>query len=97
MDIFHDMRQFRTGRDEDGIEHFQVPLKPDEDGMIGRECPNDGCDPKYFKISLELPEEGESPGELSQSDLLCPYCGTSGHMQDFNTDAQPCAKAARGR
>lgn len=88
MDIFHDMRRFRTGRDEDGIEHFQVPLKPDEDGLIGRECPNENCDPRYFKISLELPEQGEPAGELSQLELVCPYCGTGGHMQDFNTKAQ---------
>jgi len=48
MDIFHDMKKYRTGRSPEGNDLFNVPLKADEDGMIGRECPNEDCQPKYF-------------------------------------------------
>jgi len=54
MDIFHEMRKYRTGRTADGNDEFEVSLQADEDGMIGRECPNEDCEPKYFKVSLTI-------------------------------------------
>jgi len=89
MDIFHDMKKYRTGKTEDGKDSFSIPLEKDQDGMIGRECPNDECQPKYFKISTTIPDEMASKAsEFSQIDLTCPYCGTSANMQQFHTESQ---------
>lgn len=41
MDIFHDMKKYRVGRSPEGYDLFEVSLKADDDGMIGRECPNE--------------------------------------------------------
>jgi len=89
MDIFNDMRKYRTGRSPEGNHLFSVPLKPDEDGMIGRECPKDECQPKYFKMSMTIPDEiCEKIGDFSQIDVTCPYCGTIDNMQHYHTRSQ---------
>lgn len=54
MVIWHDMRRFKTGRTPEGHDMFSIPLPPDEEGMIGRECPQEDCQPKYFKISSTI-------------------------------------------
>lgn len=64
-------------------------LEPREDGMIGRECPNETCQPKYFKVSQTIPDElvikySGSP----QIMLTCPYCGTREDNQQFFTKEQ---------
>ena len=56
---------------------MSVSLPPDDEGMVGRECPS--CH-KYFKIK---------PGTgLETSDHICPYCEHAGASQDFLTQAQ---------
>lgn len=51
---FDELEKYRTGKSEDGHDQFSVPIEPDEDGLLGRECSNEGCETKYFKISLEV-------------------------------------------
>lgn len=88
-DIFHDLKQYRIGRAEDGDDLFSVPLKPDKDGLIGRECPNSACEPKYFKISLEIPDDmADKLEDFSQYTLTCPYCATVNNTQNYHTQAQ---------
>ncbi len=54
---WHDMRNYYRGKTPEGHESFHVPLQTDEDGMIGRECPDEDCEPRYFKIApREKPE-----------------------------------------
>jgi hypothetical protein len=89
MDIFHDMKKFRARKSSEGHDLFSVPLEPDEDGMLGRECPNEECQPKYFKMSTSIPEEISKKGvEFSQISVTCPYCGSSDNMQHFHTKSQ---------
>lgn len=56
MDLYHEMRKYRTGFDDEGNSRFSIPLEADEDGLLGRECPNDECATKYFKVSTEIPD-----------------------------------------
>jgi hypothetical protein len=57
--------------------------------MIGRECPNEECQPKYFKISLTTPDEISKKIEnFSQIDLTCPYCGSVASIQYYHTKSQ---------
>jgi hypothetical protein len=89
MDIFHDMKKFRTGKSPEGHDLFSVPLEPDEDRMLGRECPNEECQPKYFKMSTSIPDEISKKGvEFSQIEVTCPYCGSFDNMQHFHTKSQ---------
>jgi len=85
QDLYRDMLKYRTGADEEGNSQFAVPLEADEDGLLGRECPSDGCTPRYFKVSLTAEDEGES---MSDDAVTCPYCGTSESFQEFHTQAQ---------
>ena len=84
------MEKFRTGKSEEGHDRFSVPLQPDDEGMVGRECPNDECETKYFKVSLlsEGKETGESGVDVSNAEMVCPYCGEEGHFQHFHTADQ---------
>jgi hypothetical protein len=54
-----ELDKYRVGKDEDGMERFNIPLTPDEDGMVGRECPNDRSETKYFKICIT--DDGHDP------------------------------------
>ena len=56
-----------------------VPIEPDEQGMIGRECPRDECG-LYFKVRLETGRDTEK--------FCCPYCRIEGHIRHFTTKAQ---------
>jgi len=89
MDIFHEMKKYHTARSPEGYEQFNIPLKPDEDGMIGRECPIEDCQPKYFKIMTTVPNAmSEKMQNFSQLDITCPYCGYAANMQLFHTESQ---------
>lgn len=86
---FGDLEKFRAGKGDDGMDRFHVPITPAPDGMVGRECPNERCKTKHFKICIT--NEGHDPDstvDLSQKELVCPYCGTSLQMQDSMTEAQ---------
>jgi len=59
---------------------FSVPIRPDEDGYVGRECPDKEC-LSYFKITPGTGVKGPAP-------CYCPYCGHSGPSSTFFTQEQ---------
>ena len=59
---------------------FNVPIRPDKDGYLGRECPVKSCR-GYFKITPGTGVKGPAP-------CHCPYCGHSSKMINFTTTAQ---------
>lgn len=59
---------------------FSVPIRPDEDGYVGRECPDKEC-LGYFKITPGTGVKGPAP-------CYCPYCGHSGPSNTFFTQEQ---------
>jgi hypothetical protein len=91
MSIWHDMNQFRTGRTPEGHDTFAIPLTPDKEGMVGRECPRADCQPRYFKIQV-LPKSDEQTKQSDKPEateqLHCPYCGFTTHINKFATRDQ---------
>jgi len=69
----------RTGQDN---YEMRITIPTDEDGMVGRECPNQDCSPGYFKIKL-----GTGITE-HQETAFCPYCRTEAEPSNFTTQAQ---------
>jgi len=68
-----------TGQNEYSM---RVSIPTDEDGLVGRECPNEECSPGYFKIK---PGTGITKG---QEKAFCPYCRTEAEPSEFITKAQ---------
>ena len=60
---------------------FSVSIPPDEDGLIGRECPAPECE-SYFKIQPGTGLKGEN------LPCRCPYCGHTAGQDKFFTNAQ---------
>lgn len=60
---------------------FSISIPEDEDGMIGRECPDSNCE-GYFKIQLGTGLKGED------LPCHCPYCGYNAGQDQFFTQAQ---------
>lgn len=60
---------------------ISVPIKPDEDGFTGRECPESDCE-GYFKVEFGT--------GLVDDDVLChcPYCGYAAGHDEFWTKEQ---------
>jgi endogenous inhibitor of DNA gyrase (YacG/DUF329 family) len=86
MEIFHEMKKYQTS-ESGNIVQMSIPLKPNEDGMVGRECPNPECNPKYFQIGLHIPDgflKGDQ--DFSFIDITCPYCGNVHNMQKYHTE-----------
>lgn len=59
---------------------FTIPFKPDENGFIGRQCPDQECH-KYFKVK-------PGTGLTAQTVAYCPYCGSKAEPSTFITDEQ---------
>jgi hypothetical protein len=59
---------------------MSIPIRPDEEGFIGRECPVRTC-LGYFKITPGTGLKGPAP-------CHCPYCGHSGEQNTFFTPEQ---------
>lgn len=59
---------------------FIIPLPTDEEGYLGRECPNEECR-GYFKI---VP----GTGLAGVTTCHCPYCGHTADQSDFITQDQ---------
>jgi hypothetical protein len=59
---------------------INVPIKPDEDGYLGRECPNREC-LGYFKLTPGTGLPGPAP-------CHCAYCGHEGDSNTFFTPEQ---------
>lgn len=86
---FDELEKYRTGKSEDRHDQFSVPIKPEEDGLLGRECSNEDCETKYFKISLEVDDAyGKEIENFSQLELTCPYCSNMDNMQHLHTEEQ---------
>jgi len=62
-------------------ERLSIPITPDEDGFIGRECPQLDCG-GYFKIELGTGLKGEG------LPCHCPYCGHTAGLDKFATKEQ---------
>jgi hypothetical protein len=60
---------------------FSISIPPDEDGLIGRECPVPECE-SYFKIQLGTGLKG------ANLPCHCPYCGHAAGADKFFTKAQ---------
>ncbi len=60
---------------------ISIPIEPDEDGFIGRECPNPDCE-GYFKIEFGTGLQGEN------LPCHCPYCGHIAPHDQFWTNEQ---------
>ena len=59
---------------------ISVPLSPDEEGYVGRECPVKSC-LGYFKITPGTGVKGPAP-------CRCPYCGHIAEQSSFFTPEQ---------
>ncbi len=60
---------------------FSISIPPDENGTIGRECPDTNCE-GYFKIEFGTGLKGEN------LPCHCPYCGHQEGQDKFFTKAQ---------
>jgi hypothetical protein len=68
-------------------DRLEIPIAKDDEGMLGRECPQDAC-LGYFKIKLGT--------GLTGADLPChcPYCGhVDGHNRFWTRDQIAYAKS----
>jgi hypothetical protein len=74
------MSRFNTNNLDRLGTRIGVPIKPDQDGYLGRECPVDECR-GYFKITPGTGIKGPAP-------CHCPYCGHSAENQTFWTQEQ---------
>jgi hypothetical protein len=59
---------------------ISVPIRPDDDGYLGRECPVEEC-LGYFKVT-------PGTGIQGPAQCHCPYCGHSGDSKTFWTKEQ---------
>ncbi len=60
---------------------FRIAIRPDKDGYLGRECPNEECSIRYFKIT-------PGTGVQEPAPCHCPYCGYVGEHNEFFTRDQ---------
>jgi hypothetical protein len=60
---------------------FSISLPPDEEGLVGRECPLEQCE-GYFKIQFGTGLKGKD------LPCHCPYCGHEAGQNKFFTKAQ---------
>ena len=74
------MQPFRLDALRNLGNRISVPIRADEDGYLGRECPNPGCE-DYFKITPGTGIQGPAP-------CHCPYCGHTGESKTFWTQDQ---------
>jgi len=95
MSIWRNLKRYKTGRTPEGHDTFSIPLTPDKEGMVGRECPMNDCQPKYFKIYVgnSAPSKMQE-GKQSLEHIYCPYCGHRDHISQFATrDQIECVKS----
>ncbi|MGO9059204.1 MAG: hypothetical protein ACLQU2_17720 [Candidatus Binataceae bacterium] len=59
---------------------FSIPIQPDKDGYVGRECPIKEC-LGYFKVT-------PGTGIKASARCFCPYCGHHGESNTFFTQEQ---------
>ena len=73
-------RRFSTSNLDNLGKQFSIPITPDDDGYLGRECPVADC-LGYFKITPGTGVKGPAP-------CYCPYCGHKGESNTFFTQEQ---------
>lgn len=73
-------RRFSTSNLDNLGKQFSIPITPDDDGYLGRECPVEDC-LGYFKITPGTGVKGPAP-------CYCPYCGHKGESNTFFTQEQ---------
>lgn len=73
MNILRNLKRLEQG--------IRLTLPTDEEGFIGRQCPNDECK-GYFKVTFGTGLKGEN------LPCHCPYCGHTGEQSDFITCEQ---------
>ena len=61
--------------------NIKIPISSDEDGFVGRECPNLECE-GYFKVQFGTGLKGEN------LPCYCPYCGHRSSHDHFWTKEQ---------
>lgn len=59
-----------------------IPLPPNDDGRMARECLNEKCSPGYFKV------KGGTGITEGQEVAFCPYCRSQAEPGDFLTEEQ---------
>src|SRR5260221_4916226 len=74
------MSRFNTTNLDRLGNQVSVPIKTDDDGYLGRECPIKEC-LGYFKIT-------PGTGIKEPAPCHCPYCGYSGASNEFFTREQ---------
>lgn len=74
------MSRFSTSNLDRLGNQVSVPIRTDDDGYLGRECPVKEC-LGYFKITPGTGIKGPAP-------CHCPYCGHSGDQNTFWTQDQ---------
>lgn len=74
------MNRFNTRNLDRLGKQVSVPIKTDDNGYLGRECPVKEC-LGYFKITPGTGIQGPAP-------CHCPYCGHSGDQNTFWTQEQ---------
>lgn len=81
-EIFQDGGPLNIENTGDDEYRMSIEIPTDEDGMLGRECPNEDCSPGYFKVK---------PGTGITEDhdkAFCPYCRKDDAPGEFTTQAQ---------
>src|ERR1700746_1467750 len=74
------MNRFNTRNLDRLSKQVSVPIKTDDNGYLGRECPVKEC-LGYFKITPGTGIKGPAP-------CYCPYCGHKGESNTFFTQEQ---------
>src|SRR5437588_5981704 len=69
----------RTGHEQ---YEMSIPLPPDSEGRVARECPSLVCSPGYFKV-----KSGTGITE-NHTEAFCPYCRFTSEPGKFFTNAQ---------
>ncbi len=65
-----------------GTHTVSVPIKPDEDGYIDKECPNENC--KFiFKVN-----QADWANIFRDEEVFCPMCGKTSLAKNFFTTEQ---------
>jgi hypothetical protein len=80
--IFPEGGPFKIRQTAPDKHEFMVPLDPDEDGRMARECPDEQCSPWYFKV------KGGTGITSGQEEAFCPYCRRADNPRNFATQEQ---------